>query len=93
MTKAILIRTDGTISDICPTDGAHFTLEEAQEYVGGWVELIDLPEDKIMLVNEEGAYHCQCNLMATVYCQHERVLMPGTCIYGDVVVCDSKMFE
>jgi len=33
------------------------TLEQAQNIVGGWVEMVTLPNGDQMLVNEEGALH------------------------------------
>lgn len=30
------------------------TLQEMQEYVGGWIEVVYLPNDEQLIVNEEG---------------------------------------
>lgn len=52
--KAELIKVDGTRSEIIPKFRFYLTLEEAQDYVGGYIEVIDLPNNKVMIVNEEG---------------------------------------
>ena len=53
--KALLISADGSTSSLVPANGTHFTLKEAQQSVGGYVELLSLsPGERIMLFNEEG---------------------------------------
>lgn len=37
-----------------PKNGTDFSLEELQEFVGGYIEIIPLVDDLIMVVNEEG---------------------------------------
>jgi alpha-acetolactate decarboxylase len=37
-----------------PADGRHFTLDEMQSAVGGYVEMVVLRDGTIMLCNEEG---------------------------------------
>ena len=40
--------------EVKPKDGKVFTLKEMQEMVGGNIELIDFPNGKSIVVNEEG---------------------------------------
>ena len=35
-------------------EGAEWTLEELQSIVGGYIEVIRLPDERILIVNEEG---------------------------------------
>ena len=51
---AKLIKADGTETEVKPADGVKFTLEEMQKYVGGCIEIIDLPSGEVLIVNEEG---------------------------------------
>ena len=49
-----LIQADGVVKDIKPANGKTYSLKELQEFVGGYIELVSLPDNLIMLVNEEG---------------------------------------
>jgi len=51
---ATLIKTDGTEEGVTPADGKEFTLEELQGYVGGYIEMLTLPDGALMLFNEDG---------------------------------------
>lgn len=51
---AILIKTDGTENIVQPKNGRDFKLEEAQKYVDGYVEVVNLRNGTILIVNEEG---------------------------------------
>lgn len=51
---AKLYKTDGTIYTVNPSNGSDFTLEELQEMVGGYIEILNLHNDNIIVVNEEG---------------------------------------
>lgn len=44
-------KTDGTVKDIADK---MFELKELQEFVDGWIELVHLDGDKVIVVNEEG---------------------------------------
>lgn len=39
--------------EVQPANGRDFTLVELQHYVGGDIELLELPENRIMVLNEE----------------------------------------
>ncbi len=43
-----------TVKEVQPKDGKKFTLKEAQSLVGGYVELVHLDGDNILLCDEEG---------------------------------------
>ena len=52
--ESVLHKSDGTSRPFSPADGKTFSLKEVQEMVGGYVEMIPLSTDRIMLINEEG---------------------------------------
>lgn len=84
---ALIIRTDGTISEAYPANGTDFTLEEMQSAVGGMVETVALDEDNLMLVNEEGKllalpYNQQADMLFR-YCHN----ITDDQIVGDVLIC------
>lgn len=51
---AKLIKTDGTIQEVKPNNGKFFSYEELKEFVEGMVEMVPLPNGKVIIVNEEG---------------------------------------
>lgn len=51
---ALWIKTDGTSAAVQPQNGATFTLDELQHYVGGLLEALDLGGGLTMWLNEEG---------------------------------------
>ena len=51
---ATLIKTDGTSREIAPKNKKAFTLDEMQAFVGGFIEIVGMGEDQVMIVNEEG---------------------------------------
>lgn len=60
-----------------------YELEELQKIVGGYIELVNLPYDGVMVVNEEGLlYNLPYNLKASNYANRP--------IVGDVLVCKRK---
>lgn len=51
---AALLTTDGERINKTPKNGTDFSLEELQEFVGGYIEILSLGGNLIMVVNEEG---------------------------------------
>ena len=56
MDVSYLFKTDFSSAKVTPINGKHFTLEELQEMVGGYIELVHVPNKPSMrlVVNEEG---------------------------------------
>ena len=48
------IKTTGEVEDVNPQDSKAFSLQELQDFVGGYIELVQLPTKETMVVNEEG---------------------------------------
>lgn len=90
-TKAYHITVEGSVEEISPNDGKEFQLEEAQNRVEGYIEIVHLTEKQIMIVNEEGKFDKQFNPMATAIAELHHALWKGDYICGNVVVCPSSM--
>ena len=92
-TKAsVLYKSDGTSRPISPEDGKTFSLKEVQEMVGGYVQMIPLSTNRIMLINEEGKLlGLPRNDMATLVAV--LVLGEGDFIVGNALVCDGRCFD
>lgn len=64
-----------------PKNGTDFSLEELQKIVGGYIEIVNLNEEYIMVVNEEGKLlGLPINSGATIMAQRGLIV-------GDVLVC------
>ena len=72
---AKIIRTNGKMEDL--TD---VSLESLQAGVGGWIEIVRLPNGQDMVVNEEGLIHgLPQNLTAS--------RLAGQPLVGDCILC------
>ena len=77
-----IIKTDGTRMNVEPKNGTDFQLDELQEIVGGYIEIVHLSNGQIMVVNEEGLIY---DLPYNAEASSEAMDI----IVGDVLVCDS----
>ena len=68
------------------------TLEEAQKIAGGWVQVVNMNNNQIMIVNEEGKLlGLPFNAEATrIICE---ALDCVEIIVGDVILCDNLQFK
>ena len=74
------IKTNGETIEVHPKNGVDFSLEELQGFVGGFIEIVRVDDDRIMVVNEEGKLNeLPVNGIATY--------MARELIVGDVLVC------
>lgn len=89
--KAYLITVGGDITEISPENGLTFELEEAQAHVEGYIEIVHLNEDQIMIVNEESKFDKEYNPIATGIADLHNALWIGDYICGNVVICPSPM--
>ena len=49
------IKTDGDVVEVSPKNaGECFTLEELKDFVGGWIECINVSPAQVMVINEDG---------------------------------------
>ncbi len=89
----ILIHTGGLVQEANPPNGEAFKLEECQEMVGGFIEIVRLNGSKlIMVINEEGKLSdLEPNSVATIMARAHNAIYPNDYIAGDVLIC--KMNE
>ena len=80
---ATIIKADGRKIETQPKNGRDFKLEELKKIVGGYIEIVTLSDNKIMVINEEGKVNgLPINIIATQ-------LFGYDIIVGDVLVCNS----
>ena len=87
---AQLIKQNGEITEICPSNGSDFQLEELQEYVGGYIDIVNLDNGNIMVVNDDGKFTCELNDKATDMAHYNHAIFADDYISGDVVVCKDQ---
>ncbi len=91
--KAYLIKENGEICQITPSNGSDFVLEEAQGYVGGFIEVVRLNEQQIMIVDEEGKFSKVLNVFASAIADSYKAIRCNDYIAGDAVICPSTMLR
>lgn len=92
--KAYHITAAGEIKEVSPANGKDFKLSEAQNLVGGYIEVVHLTKDIIAIVDEEGKIKGrEPNRLATVIANSAHGLWEGDYLAGDVVICPSQMLR
>ena len=90
--SAKIIYTDKEAEDYTPKNGTTFELEEMQEIVGGYIEIIRLNDGRIIIVNEEGLLQgLPVNIEATNILRRDHSTTQY--IVGTAIVCDADMVE
>ena len=89
--QAFLITVEGNVTELTPDNGSTFTLKEAQKHVDGYIEIVYLQNEWIMVVNEEGKFTKEYNDLATRLADLHNALFNGDYISGNVILCKSAM--
>ena len=83
---------NGDFQETQPKNGTTFELEELQEIVGGYIEVIRLNDGRIIIVNEEGLnLNLPVNIEATNILRRDHSTTQY--IVGNAIVCDADMIE
>lgn len=87
-----IIFPDGTQVYVAPANTVSYTLAELQNFVGGYIQLLQMDNDYLMVINEEGKLKGLArNEQATTLVKH--TLFEGDYIVGTVLVCDTAHIE
>ena len=89
--SALLIKSDGTAKGVTPLNGGNFSLEELQGLVEGYIEVVPLTKNVIMIVNEDGKDCLPPNPTATIIAKAQNAIFPYDYIAGDALMCPSDM--
>lgn len=90
--SAKIIYTDKEAEDYTPKNGKTFELDEMQGIVGGYIEIINLKDGRMMIVDEEGkSNNKEVNILATNILRHDRYTTDY--IVGTAIVCDADMIK
>ena len=92
---ATLIPIDKDPERVYPKNGTDFKLDEAQSLVDGNIEVIDIRDgsDFIMIINDDGKFTKEPNLVATSIARKTKSIFPNDYICGDVVLCHTSMLK
>jgi len=86
--STMLFQTDGRTKLLTPKNGSHWTLEELQGLVGGYIEVVSTVDRRFMVVNDEGKrLNLELNIPATRLYIHGR----RDVILGPAVVVDTRL--
>lgn len=90
-TMAILIKSDGKEIPVFPKNESVFKLREAQEVIGGDVEILAIEIDSVMIIHKDcELIHLPLNRRATDITLQNNVFR---CVAGDALICASEEIE
>lgn len=90
--KAYVISPDRSTDEVIPGNLETFELEDLQQFVGGYIQIIDLFDGRIMVINEEGKIlHLEENPKATAIALNHNAIFPFDYIVGKALICPSEM--
>lgn len=88
---ATLIKSNGEKIEVAPENSKRFELEEAQKLVGGYIQIIHLGNDEVMILDEEGKLKgYPANHEASFIALSRKAIHWTDYIVGDVVICKNN---
>lgn len=92
--KNYIINANGVKTEVTPKFGNSFTLEELQEHVGGYIEIIRLTNKYLMVINEEGKIlNLPFNSEATDIARQHKAIYQNDMIVGNALVAQESMID
>jgi len=86
--SSTLYMTDGRMKEVRPSNGVYWTLEEKQNLVGGYIEVVSTVDGHFMVINELGKLkELELNIPATRIYVHGR----SDVILGNALVVDNRL--
>ena len=83
---------NGDFQETQPNNGSTFELEELQEVVGGYIEIVRLNDGRVIIVNEDGlSLNLPVNIETTNILRRDHSTTQY--IVGNAIVCDADMIE
>lgn len=92
--KNYIINANGVKTEVTPKFGNSFTLEELQEHVGGYIEIIRFTNKYLMVINEEGKIlNLPFNSEATDIARQHKAIYQNDMIVGNALVAQESMID
>jgi len=91
--KAQVIKANGTVTEVEPSNGTDFSLAEMYEHTGcNMIQIVASKDGRMIIVDEEGKMNGkQINKKATDIYEHGN--HPGWEIVGDALVCNPSQVK
>lgn len=88
---AKLIKASGETKEIAPSNNVRFELEEAQSFVRGYIQIIPIGNNEVMVLDEEGKLKDKpFNEAATLLAKSKKAIFSADFIVGDVILCKDE---
>lgn len=85
---ATILKTNGTQQKVTPKNGTDFQLDELQEIVGGYIEIVRVNTGELIICNEDGLIdRLPFNETATIIAHAYNAIASYDFIVGDVLIC------
>ena len=88
--KAEFIRANGDRMFVEPENKKEFTLKELQGFVGGYIQIVETRDSRLIVLNEEGKLNkLPTNGIATAYYKYGK----KDVIVGDVIIINKDQIR
>ena len=88
--QSVIIETDGLQKKVDPANGTDFSIDELNEFVDGYIEILHIG-DKLLVCNEEGKLkNLQYNVTATCLINAAGI---KDYIVGNALFCDKDKIK
>lgn len=90
---AQIIKSNGQVIETAPKNGTDFSLEELKTIVGGWIEIVNLRDGRLLCLDEEGKLkgkernHVATNIYRQAFPQCKDFIV------GDVLLCNEDQID
>lgn len=90
---SLIYKENGETRPTTPKNKKTFALSELQAIVNGYIEIVRLTDNKLMILNEEGKINDKCvpNSKATEI--FRKANGGDLVIYGNVLVCNEDLID
>ena len=89
---AQIIKTTGEVVEVSPENGTDFQLEELWDIVGGYIEIVNLQDGRLLCLDDEGKLKGKDRNHKATDIYHA-ALHCNDFIVGDVLVCRDDEIE
>lgn len=90
---AQIIKTTGEVIEVAPENGTDFSLEELQTIVGGWIEIVNLRDGRLLCLDEEGKLKGKERNHVATDIYRQAFPQCNDFIVGDVLLCNEDQID
>lgn len=90
---AQIIKTTGEVIEVAPKNGTDFSLEELQSIVGGWIEIVNLRDGRLLCLDEVGKLDGKERNHVATDIYRQAFPQCKDFIVGDVLLCNEDQID